>query len=93
VSSGVSGYAAGGAFGDKSTIQKFPFASDSNSTDVGELDTAMSHASGSASLTSGYVAGGSATNKLQKWPFASDSPAACVGSMAIGTCRGAGAQV
>ena len=54
-------------------IDKFPFASDANATDVGNLLFNGTWFSGSSSSTHGYLANsGQTTNVIQKHSFASD---------------------
>jgi hypothetical protein len=79
-------------------IDKFPFASDANATDVGDLTQARSQATGQSSKVSGYTSGGtvpgpSATNRIDKFPFASDSNATVVGNLTQGRFNAAGQQV
>lgn len=62
--------------GGSDNIDKFPFASDSNSTDVGEISLGRNHAAGQSSTTHGYTTGGyraEADSTIQKFPFASES--------------------
>jgi hypothetical protein len=40
------------------TIDKFPFATDTNATDVGDLTTARRSVAGQSSTTFGYTSGG-----------------------------------
>ena len=70
-------------------IQKFPFASDTNSTDVGDLTAAGVFLPGTASSTShGYRAGGdtgsggTAVNVIDKHSFSADGNATDVGDLA-----------
>lgn len=70
-------------------IEKFPFASDDNATDVGDLALGRQQAgpSGSNSSTHGYVAGGQSgwpgvtINNIDKWSFAVDGNATDVGDL------------
>ena len=104
VSSKIAGYYAGGTPFPAATnaIHKFPFANDSNGTDVGELVQGVYYSAPSSSTNNGYSLGGSfapgigtnSVNSIQKFPFSSDSPATDVGE--IGSTifsNGAGAQV
>lgn len=83
------GYAAGGdgpagpTPGGFDTIQKYPFAADANSTDVGNLLAAINHNRGSTSSTHGYSAGGGPTiiNVIQKYAFAVDGNSTDVGDL------------
>lgn len=62
----VAGYASRGT-----VINKFPFATDANATDVGDL-LSNREAAGQSSSTHGYVSGGYASNVIEKFPFASN---------------------
>ena len=75
------------------SIQKFPFASSANSTNVAALVSTLKEHSASSSTTNGYATGGatvanplqkSGTNVIQKFPFASDTNASDVGDLTIG---------
>ena len=94
-SSETHGYMAGGyqqpATGSN-VIQKFPFAVEEGSTDVGDLTYPSWWGSGSSSTTHGYHAGGFASppgspyanatrNDIQKFAFASDGNATDVGDL------------
>jgi len=94
-SSSVSGYTSGGYFvpapnRSQNVIDKFPFATDSNATDVGDLAVTVHEASGQSSTTSGYVSSGQRfanpptarlTFLIQKFPFATDSNAVSIGTI------------
>jgi len=93
-SSSVSGYTSGGMTGipspdDRSIIDKFPFASDGNATDVGDLTIFFSgygriHTSGQSSADNGYVSGGTSNNyekSVDKFPFSSDANATDMGDL------------
>ena len=74
----VSGYSSGGVPtpSNGNVIQKFPFSSDGNATDVGDLTQARYGAAGQSSSTSGYTSGrAAATNTIDKFPFATDGNA------------------
>jgi hypothetical protein len=98
-SSSTHGYTSGGEghtpptpFG-RNTIQKFAFASDGNSTDVGDLVAQMAYTSGQSSSTHGYASGGEDGNDafcIQKFAFASDGNATNIGSLAQCARRAAG---
>jgi len=82
-SSTESGYYSGGNT-HHSGIQKFPFATDTNATPVGNLDTDTSGTTGQSSGVSGYVTGGGpplSAGVIQKFPFATDTNAADVGDL------------
>lgn len=70
------------------TIDKFPFATDANATDVGDLVVITYSGSGQSSSTSGYSSGGLAppsaiqgVNNIQKFPLISNSDASDVGDL------------
>jgi hypothetical protein len=106
-SSATHGYTSGGATGPgdpnrNNTIDKFPFASNGNATDVGDLSVTRNANAGQSSTTHGYTAGGyqpapvGASNVIDKFPFASDfsGNATDVGNLAglWGRYYGAGQQ-
>jgi len=98
-SSTVSGYVSGGAAApagalNANTIQKFPFATDSNATDIADLTGTRISATGVSSTTSGYAAGGEIQptpniNVIDKFPFSTDTNATDVGDL-IAANRGGG---
>lgn len=92
----TSGYASAGLAANASpppnaihanTIDKFPFASDANASDVGDLTQARSDIAGQSSSSNGYVSGGygypspSVLNIIEKFPFSSDTNATDVGDL------------
>jgi hypothetical protein len=90
----VSGYTSGGAyFSIVSTVDKFPFASDTNASGVGNLTQARNTVAGQSSNSNGYTSGGNAplaTNTIDKFPFASDTNATDVGDLTQGRYGAAG---
>ena len=98
----VSGYTSGGFSPAQSptrlnTIDKFPFASDANATDVGDLTGGKSHVSGQSSDASGYTSGGTnptqspnTFNVIDKFPFAADGNATDVGDLTVARFGSAG---
>ena len=89
-STSTHGYVFGGYNGSirLDNISKFSFASDGDSTDVGDLLTAINQSSGHQSDTYSYSAGGGnatapyyAVKTIQKWPHASDTNSTDVGDM------------
>lgn len=89
-SSTINGYIAGASptgFGGRSnTIEKFSFIVDQNSSDVGDLTTALLVAAGQSSTTHGYTSGGlnpspAAINTIDRFPFATDTNASDVGDL------------
>jgi hypothetical protein len=92
--SSANGYTSSGSDpglspGNKNIIDKFPFASDSNATDVGDVTLARLGPAGQSSTVSGYTSGGNTTlgavNTIDKFPFASDGNATDVGDLTITT--------
>jgi hypothetical protein len=96
-SSDVSGYISGGynvplsPFVYSNVIDKFPFASNGNTTDVGDLTLARFGVAGQSSNVSGYTSGGFRAppspaplqyrNEIDKFPFATDANATDVGDL------------
>ena len=97
----TSGYTSG-AFLDPSggrTIDKFPFASDANATDVGDTLGSTSapsytydgYTGGASSSSHGYITGGYPNiNVIQKFSFSVDGNTTDVGDLTIGTYGQAG---
>jgi len=84
------GYSSGGGAGPPNVkynvIDKFPFSSDANATDVGNLTIAREFSAGQSSDASGYTSGGSApssSNVIDKFSFATDANATDVGDLTI----------
>ena len=81
----VSGYTSGGDAGPALTnvVDKFPFASDTNATDVGDLTIARNRLAGQSSTTHGYSSGGGPpfVSIIDKFPFNSDTNATGVGNL------------
>ena len=80
------GYTVGGSPGPVTDIQKFPFATQTNSTDVGDLTAARRAGGGTTSSTHGYsVTGGAASNlgldKIDKFSYASGGNASLIGGV------------
>lgn len=73
----------GGLYGSSSTIQKFPFATNANSSQIGNLISAINNATGHSSIVSGYVSGGGSLNTIQKFPFAADTNSTDVGDLLL----------
>jgi hypothetical protein len=88
------GYAYGGGYSwhRYNNIEKFPFSTDTNSTDVGDITITRSHVVGNSSSTHGYIHGGEAptgkSNVIDKFPFASDGNATDVGDLIVAQSRG-----
>ena len=102
-SSSENGYMSGGegppaVGGVVNIIQKFPFASDGNASDIGDLTLSNQNASGQSSTVSGYTSGGRdasevQNNIIQKFPFASDANATDVGDLTETAAEVSGNQV
>ena len=84
-SSATHGYMTGGYAatpGYSNRIQKWPFASAANSTDVADLTYADNGVAGTSSADHGYTSGGGSPtyrNNIEKFTFASDANATDVG--------------
>lgn len=92
LSSTTHGYTSGGIPSsgpntNVNTIDKFPFASNGNASDVGDLTQARYSAAGQSSTTHGYTSGGivyppfAYRNTIDKFPFSSDTNATDVGDL------------
>jgi hypothetical protein len=94
-SGGATTWPPGGPF--SAVIDKFPFASDSNATSVGNLSDGRAIGAGASSVVSGYTAGGSPTfavvTTIDKFPFATDASAASVGALTAARSHCAGFQI
>ena len=100
-SSDANGYTSGGralsgpVFG-YNVIDKFPFSSDANAADVGDMTYTKEFNRGQSSTSNGYNCGGtsppgiSMTNIIEKFPFSSDANAADVGDLSVTRYGGAG---
>ena len=79
------GYTSGGTNPIMNVIEKFPFASSANATDVGDLTASKTRPTGQNSSSNGYVSGGNLfTTKIdviEKFPFSSDANATDVGDL------------
>jgi hypothetical protein len=99
-SSTTSGYTSGGYTnfpgpGTRNIIDKFPFATDGNATDVGDLTQARVGSAGQSSTASGYTSGGSPpfVNTIDKFPFSSNGNATDVGDLTQVRRYAAGQQI
>ena len=87
-SSATHGYMAAGHVGTPhatNRIEKFPFASQTNGTDVGDMTNAVNQSSGFQSLTYGYTGGGRfsgspSTDVIDKYAHATDGNATDIGN-------------
>jgi len=89
----VSAYTSGGQnplapapFQTTNRIDKFPFASDTNATDIADLSIAKSYVTGQSSVENGYVSGGNSpletfTVGIERFPFATDINASVIGNL------------
>lgn len=84
----VSGYASGGASPATNIIDKFPFPTDANATDVGDLTSVKVGAAGQSSIDYGYSAGGASNapgstkiNIIDRFSFAAGGNASDVGDL------------
>jgi hypothetical protein len=93
----VSGYISGGP-STTNLIEKFPFATDANATDVGDLFLTRNKAAGQSSTVSGYTSGGQYSPSpgnnatIDKFSFASDSNATSVGNLSAARYFAVGQQ-
>ena len=89
----TSGYTSGGVGGSPPSptngaiIDKFPFSTDTNATDVGDLFSAGILAAGQSSSAHGYMSGGRIvppmSDVIQKFSFSSDGNATDVGDLLV----------
>lgn len=96
----TSGYVSGGRFAGpynvQNIIQKFPFANNNGSSDVGDLTRSIEFGSGQSSFTNGYTSGGeispegTVTNVIDKFPFSSNDNATDVGDLTVAKGGAAG---
>ena len=91
----ASGYTSGGFPPDLNTIDKFPFATDTNATDVGDLSQSRIGPAGQSSKVSGYSSGGDNNlgtfyDTIDKFPFATDANATDVGNLTENRSASAG---
>jgi hypothetical protein len=85
---GTYGYKMGGSPPTTNIIQKFPTASQSDSTDVADTTVARHSPAGNSSSTHGYCAGGYTAgaptyNIIDKFAFATDANSTDVGDLTI----------
>ena len=94
-SSSTHGYTSGGHNGSGlSRIDKFSFATDSDATNVGDMQIAIHQRGGSSSLAHGYIAGGVSGNAgIERFSFATDGDSASIGNLAQGLTGPGGTQV
>jgi len=83
----TSGYVTGGSPANN-PIQKFPFSSDSSSTNIGTTTSSRNALAGHSSSTHGYSSGGGTpiiVNVIDKFSFTSDGNATDVGELLTAT--------
>jgi hypothetical protein len=80
----VSGYSSGGRAASN-VIDKFPFASDANATDHGDLQYGKEQPAGNSSETHGYSSGTYSpfgnTKTIEKWSFTSNTTSSSIGNL------------
>ena len=89
LASDTNGYFSGGRRGTSpflrlNVIEKFPFASDGNTTDTGDITVARSSVSNTSSNENGYTAGGfnpPYSDVIDKFPFSAEGDATDVGNL------------
>lgn len=90
----VAGYTSGGQTGaipgDSNTIDRFPFATNANATDFGDLSSARVSVTGQSSTVSGYTSGGTLSNQIDKFPFATNITATDIGDLTSARALSAG---
>jgi len=99
ISNATYGYQVGGQITpptlvNTDTINRFPFASNVNATNVASLNTVRSNSAGFSSTASGYVAQGynaanptPSGNNISKFSFASESTSSSVGTVSYNSNR------
>lgn len=80
------GYTAAPGLVRVATIDKFPFATNTNATNIGSITQGRYGPAGQSSTVSGYTSGGNAptgsnVNTIDKFPFATDANATDVGDL------------
>lgn len=99
VSSKNSGYYVGSITPSPTNFQinKFPFATDNDTTGIGNLTVQRQRSSSSSSESFGYIQGGqgvpgSSVNVVDKFPFATDTNATDVGDLSVARYSSSGQQ-
>lgn len=99
VSSKNSGYYVGSITPSPTNFQinKFPFATDNDTTGIGNLTVQRQRSSSSSSESFGYIQGGqgvpgSSVNVVDKFPFATDTNASDVGDLSVARYSSSGQQ-
>jgi len=83
------GFVTGGSSTD---ITKFPFASDGDATDLGDLTQSAALYSGQSSETHGYCTDTTSGNKIEKFPFTSNANATDIGNLPQASFGAGGGQ-
>jgi hypothetical protein len=93
----VAGFTAGGHTPPTlvNTIDKFPFPTDANALDVGDLTVTRRYSAGQSSTTHGYTSGGTpppggGINTIDKFAFAINANATDVGDLTVGKYSSSG---
>lgn len=96
-SSTTNGYTAGGRsnYGGGAsyvnTINKFPFSTDTDASDIANLTATSGEGAGQSSSTHGYKSGGlPGSNVIEKFSFSTDGNATDVGDLTVGKNSAAG---
>jgi hypothetical protein len=97
------GYIAAGqthpptGIGHRSDVQKFPFATESNTTTIGDLTYVLLQPAGSSSMEYGYVSGGQGptgvSSRMSRFVWASTVTDETIGNLAVGGWGQSGYQV
>ena len=101
-SSATHGYVVGGYNGvppvfNDTTIDKFSFSSDGNSTDIGDCVVSQRHGVATSSTTHGYIGGGhpvspGTLNNIQRFSFSSDGNSVDWADLTVARIQSAGSQ-
>jgi hypothetical protein len=98
-SSATHGYVSGGNAGASppftatNTIEKYPFSSDTNATDIADLSGSRTSNMGQSSVSFGYSTGGSPNlNIIDKFSFVTDTDAVDIANLSAGRQQGSGQQ-
>ena len=80
-----------------SNVQKFPFATESNSTTIGDLTYVLLQPAGSSSMEYGYVSGGQGptgvSSRMSRFVWASTVTDETIGNLAVGGWGQSGYQI
>lgn len=90
-SSTTNGYASS-SFPNSQTIERFPFAVDANSVNVGTLKTYNSYSATAMNPSEAFEISGIFSTNIQKFPFSNESATSIFGNLAQIRRRGAGSS-